>query len=188
MLLGPGVAGIAVVVVGGVLLGGWRRLGDQSAQVTFTALFALLLGGHQPTSYVTHRLIEVGIGVATGLAVNIAVFPPLQLRPAEHAIRRWAEDIACTLEVLADAAGDPDATARSWPQLDRKLTQAADHARGAVRGARESLRWNPRARVHQAVPRPDSAIPDYSQERGTARHLTCLAAEMIIGAGLDSDR
>jgi uncharacterized membrane protein YccC len=271
MLLGPGVAGIAVVVVGGVLLGGWRRLGDQSAQVTFTALFALLLGGHQPTSYVTHRLIEVGIGVATGLAVNIAVFPPLQLRPAEHAIRRWAEDIACTLEVLADAAGDPDATARSWPQLDRKLTQAADHARGAVRGARESLRWNPRAMVHQAVPRPDSAVldsleeltaqtraiawsllnypavgrpggiaasfaanygrmlhllapavrqladmrgrrppqgeerteaadcqrslenqaaqlPDYSQERGTAKHLTCLAAEMIIGAGLDSDR
>jgi hypothetical protein len=78
------------------------------------------------------------------------------------------QDIACTLEVLADAA--------------------ADHARGAVRGARRSLRWNPRARVHQAVPRPDSAIPDYSQERGTAKHLTCLAAEMIIGAGLDSDR
>src|SRR5689334_5766198 len=64
--------------------------GSQSPQVTFTALFALLLGGHQPFAYITHRMIDVGIGVATGVAVNILVFPPLQLRPAEHAIRQWA--------------------------------------------------------------------------------------------------
>jgi uncharacterized membrane protein YgaE (UPF0421/DUF939 family) len=132
VLLGPGVAGIAVIVFGGVLLSGWRRLGDQSAQVTFTALFVLLLGGHQPAHYVTHRLIEVGIGVATGLAVNIAVFPPLQLRPAEHAIRRWGERIACTLEVLAGAAFDPHSATQSWRQLDRQLTQAAEQGRAAV--------------------------------------------------------
>src|SRR5580700_6647251 len=48
ILLGPGVAGIAAIVLAGVLLASWRRLGDQSAQVTFTALFVLLLGGHQP--------------------------------------------------------------------------------------------------------------------------------------------
>lgn len=93
--------GIAVVVVTGVLLSGWRRLGDQGAQVTFTALFVLLLGGHQPLYYVAHRMTEVAIGVATGLAVTIAVFPPLQLRPAEHAVRRWAEDIATALEISA---------------------------------------------------------------------------------------
>src|SRR5215470_17524714 len=39
------------------------------------ALFALLLGGHQPFTYITHRMIDVGIGVATGLAVNVLVFP-----------------------------------------------------------------------------------------------------------------
>jgi uncharacterized membrane protein YccC len=164
VLLGPGVASIAVVVLGGILLGGWHRLGDQSAQVTFTALFVLLLGGHQPTSYVTHRMIEVGIGVATGLAVNISVFPPLQLRPAEHAIRRWGERIASTLEVLAEAADDPRRAAQSWPQLDRQLTQAAEQSGAAVRSARESLRWNPRAKVHQAVPRPDGAVLDSLQE------------------------
>jgi hypothetical protein len=53
MLLGPGIAGIAIVVVAGVLVSGWHRLGDQSPQVTFTALFALLLGGHQPVHYVS---------------------------------------------------------------------------------------------------------------------------------------
>ena len=62
MLLGPGIAGIAVVVIAGVLVSGWHRLGDQSAQVTLTALFALLLGGHQPVYYVTHRMVDLGIG------------------------------------------------------------------------------------------------------------------------------
>jgi hypothetical protein len=57
-LLGAGIAGIAVIVPAGVLLSGWRRLGDQAAQVTFTALFALLLGGDQPVHYITHRMIE----------------------------------------------------------------------------------------------------------------------------------
>ena len=71
--------------------------------MTFTALFALLLGGHQPYHYVTHRMVDVGIGVATGLAVNVLVFPPLQLRPAEHAIRQWGEDIARALEDLSNA-------------------------------------------------------------------------------------
>lgn len=176
MLLGPGVAGIAVIVLGGVLLGGWRLLGDQSAQVTFTALFVLLLGGHEPAHYVTHRLIEVGIGVAAGLAVNIAVFPPLQLRPAEHAIQRWGDRIALALELLADAADDPHVAAKSWSQLDRQLTLAAEQARVAVRDARDSLRWNPRARVHQAVPRPDAAVVDALEEltartRAIARSL-----------------
>ena len=182
MLLGPGVAGIAVIVLGGVLLSGWRRLGDQSAQVTFTALFTLLLGGHQPAHYVTHRLIEVGIGVATGLAVNIAVFPPLQLRPAEHAIRRWGERVASALEMLADAAADPHSATKSWPQLDRQLTLAAEQARVAVRNARESLRWNPRAWVHQAVPRPDGAVVD-SLEELTARTRAIALSLLDYPAG-----
>ena len=72
----------------GALASGWHRLGDQSPQVTFTALFALLLGGYQPVHYVTHRMVDVGIGLATGLAVDVLVFPPLQLRPADLAHRR----------------------------------------------------------------------------------------------------
>lgn len=89
--LGPSIAGIAIVVLAGMLVSGWQRLGDQSAQVTFTALFVLLLGGDQPLHYLTHRAVDVGIGLATGLAVNLLAFPPLQLRPAEHAIRQWGE-------------------------------------------------------------------------------------------------
>jgi len=35
-----------------------------------------------------------GIAVVIGLAVNVLVFPPLQLRPAEHAVRQWGDDLA----------------------------------------------------------------------------------------------
>lgn len=168
MLMGPGIPGIAVIVLAGVLLSGWHRLGDQGAQVTFTALFVLLLGGVQPLHYVTHRMIEVAIGVVTGLAVNMAVFPPLQLRPAEHAVRRWAEDIAGALELLADAATDPGHAGKLWPRHDQQLTMSAELTRSAVRNARDSLRWNPRTRGHQSVPRPDSAVTG-SLEKLTAQ-------------------
>ena len=181
MLLGPGIAGIAVVVIAGVLVSGWHRLGDQSAQVTLTALFALLLGGHQPVYYVTHRMVDLGIGVVTGLAVNVLVFPPLQLRPAEHAIRQWGDVIACALEDLSAVAADPDSDMRSWPRHDRQLTAAAEQARSSARHARESLRWNLRAKVERAVPRPDGAVLDSLEEltartRAVARSLPDIRA------------
>ncbi len=158
--LGPSLAGIGVVVLAGMLLGSWRLLGDQSMQVTFTALFALLLGGHQPLHYVTHRSVDVAIGVLTGLAINILIFPPLQLRPAEHAIRQWGCDIADALAFLATAADTPPASERIWRQHDRQLTVAADQARRAASQARESLRWNPRAKAERSVPRPDGTVVD----------------------------
>jgi uncharacterized membrane protein YccC len=197
VLLGPEMAAIAIVVIGGVLISGWQRLGDQGPQVTFTALFALLLGGHQPLHYVTHRMVDVGIGVATGLAVNVLVFPPLQLRPAEHAIRQWGESIARALEDLSAAAADLDADAdagagvKSWPRHDRQLSEAARRARTATRHARESLRWNPRARARRSVPRPDGAVLDSLEEltartRAVARSLPDLAAADRPGqAGAD---
>ena len=160
MGLGPSIAGIAVVVLAGMLVGGWQRLGDQSAQVTLTALFVLLLSGHQPLHYLTHRGVDVGIGVATGLAVNFLAFPPLQLRPAEHAIQRWGDDIAAALGDLAAAAASPGSSGRFWPRHDRELTAAAERARATARQARESLRWNPRAAVARSVPRPDGAVID----------------------------
>jgi uncharacterized membrane protein YccC len=182
MLLGPGTAGIAVIVLAGLLIASWRRLGDQSAQVTFTALFALLLGGHQPLHYVTHRMSEVAIGLITGLVINIAVFPPLQLRPAEHAVRQWGNDIADALEVLADTMAARGRDGRLWPQHDEQLSTSAEQAHAAVRRARESLRWNPRASASRQVPGPDGAVLGTLEElttrtRAVARSLPATTAE-----------
>ena len=179
VVLGPSIAGIVVIVLAGVVIGSWRRLGGQSTQVTFTALFVLLIGGYQPLHYLTPRLIDVGIGVVTGLAVNVLVFPPLQLRPAEHAVRQWGDDVAAALDDLADAAADRYSPGQSWPRHERRLSEAAEQARAAARNARESLRWNPRARVERAVPRPDGVVLD-SLEELTAR--TRAVARVLLDA------
>jgi hypothetical protein len=182
LVLGPSIAGIAVVVLAGVVIGSWRRLGGQSTQVTFTALFVLLIGGYQPLHYLDPRLIDVGIGVVTGLAVNVLVFPPLQLRPAEHAVRQWGADVAAALDDLASAAAGRYSPGKSWPQHERRLSEAAEQARAAARNARESLRWNPRARVERAVPRPDGVVLD-SLEELTAR--TRAVARVLMDAAGD---
>lgn len=52
ILIGPNLLGIAVVLVFAMMASGWRRLGGQSSQVAFTALFALLLGGPADTALV----------------------------------------------------------------------------------------------------------------------------------------
>ena len=88
--------------------------------------------------------------MVTGLAVNVLVFPLMQLRPAEHAVRQWGDDIAATLDDLASAAAGRYSPGKSWPQHERQLSEAAEQARAAARNARESLRWNPRARVERA--------------------------------------
>jgi uncharacterized membrane protein YccC len=137
LVLGPSIAGIAAVVPAGVVIGTWRRLGGQSTQVTFTALFVLLIGGYQPLRYLTPRLIDVGIGVVIGLAVNVLVFPPLQLRPAEYAVRQWGDDIAAALDDLAGAAAGRYSPGKSWPRHDRQLSGVAEQARAAARNAGE---------------------------------------------------
>ena len=167
MLLGPGIAGIAVVVIAGVLVSGWHRLGDQSPQVTFTALFALLLGGYQPVHYITHRMVEVGIGVATGLAVNVLVFPPLQLRPAAHAIRQWGNDIARALEDLTRYQGRR--RARPGPGVIRQgLRRAPAEPRRSRPPARRpanfpALRCADRRLRLPAPPRAGNSSPARSQ-------------------------
>jgi hypothetical protein len=121
--------------------------------------------------------------VVIGLVVNVLVFPPLQLRPAEHAVRQWGADIAAALDDLADAAAGQSSPGPSWPRHDRQLTGAAQQARAAARNARESLRWNPRARVERAVPRPDGVVLD-SLEELTAR-TRAIARVLLEAAAAD---
>jgi hypothetical protein len=141
-------------------------------------LFVLLLGGSQPLHYLTHRAVDVGIGVVTGLAVNLLAFPPLQLRPAEYAVRHWGQDIAAALRDLATLTASPGSPGHFWPRHERELTTAAERARAAARQARESLRWNPRAAVRRSVPRPDGAVIETldvvtARTRAIARLLIC---------------
>ena len=65
-----------------------------------------------------------------------------------------------------------------------QLSEAAEQARAAARNARESLRWNPRARVERAVPRPDGVVLD-SLEELTAR--TRAVARVLMEAAREDE-
>src|SRR5947209_15643381 len=100
--------------------------------------------------------------------------PPLRQRPAEHAIRQWGDDIVRALEDLGDASATRNPASVPGRGTTASSARRAQRARAATQHARESLRWNLRARAGRAVPRRDGAVLDSLEEltartRATAR-------------------
>ena len=113
-------------------------------------------------------MIDVGIGRGDRACGQCPGVPAAAASPSRACDQAMGNDIARALEDLSTVAADPDSGMQSWPRHDRQLTVAAEQARAAARHARESLRWNPRAKAERAVPRPDGAVID-SLEEPTAR-------------------
>lgn len=145
--IGPNVLGIAVVLALAMMASGWRRLGGQASQVAFTALFALLLGGHQAVEYTLPRLADVALGLAIGLIVNALVFPPLYLRRAEYAVDETRDALAEAMDALAGAVTDPQDGRAGWDEAEDRLRGVQEQARHAYEQGRDSMRANPRARL-----------------------------------------
>ncbi|GAA3742020.1 putative membrane protein YccC [Spinactinospora alkalitolerans] len=145
MLVGANTLGIAVTLLLALAVSSWRRLGDQSAQVSFTALFVLLFGGDQAWQYTVPRLADLGVGIAVGLIVNVAVYPPLYLRSADRVLAALGVDTAAALTELAQVVSDPERGWTTWSHRDDQMTRSARGARSAFDQAYESLHWNSRA-------------------------------------------
>ncbi|MEY9212212.1 FUSC family protein [Thermobifida halotolerans] len=160
---GPTALGIAVVVVVSLLVASLRALGDQSSQVSFTALFALLFGGHDVVSYVLPRLIDVGVGVVVGLGINALLFPPTHLGRAHRALQELRSDAAAATEALADSVADPEKGLTWWERWSDALHRSTRRARRACDDAKESVRGNPRAVLERHDPRPVLRLMDLSE-------------------------
>lgn len=146
LMIGATTLGIAAVLFVAMMIAGWRRLGDQAPQVAFTALFALLFGGHEVVRYVLPRLGDVMVGLVVGLAVNTMIFPPLYLRRGEYAVGEMRGALAEAMDVLADCFDAPDERRSAWQEHESSLLSIQDQARYAVEQGRASMRANPRAR------------------------------------------
>lgn len=145
-LLGQHVGTVAAVVGVGVLLGGWQRLGGGAGWLPTSALFVLLLGDQHPLAYVAGYAGLTLAGALVGLVV-IAMFPPLPLTPAGHALDRLRGVLADQLEDLAAGvrrgrAPSPD----EWRARVRTIDSLVSHARDAVHRVEEARRGNRIAR------------------------------------------
>lgn len=141
----PGVAGLALVVLVGVLLSGWRLLGDMGSWVPSAALFVLIIGGSDPVGYISAYVGLTLFGALVGVAVNLVV-PPLPLTPAERSLDRLRAATSEHLDALATAVRDDDAPVPP----DRALRTARADARAAVADAQEAARGNWTARHYRS--------------------------------------
>lgn len=140
---------VAAVVGLGVVIGGLPRMGAASDWVPMAALFVLVIGGQKADVFSAAYLIQMGVGVGIGFAVNWLILPPLRFQAISRAFIRQREALARQLEDMGEAMTEswpPDHA--EWAERDEHLSRTAREVRTAVQQAKESARANPRRRRH----------------------------------------
>lgn len=145
MLVGdPGIIAVALAVGLGVLVSGFRVLGEGHSWVPMVALFVLLLGGHNAEGYSFGYVTQMAVGIVIGLLVNFVVFPPLHFWDAERRIDEVNRVLAQHLDELADVLADGEPDTAAWDRQQERLDRAIADVRDRVAVAQESRRLNPR--------------------------------------------
>ncbi|ROP63245.1 hypothetical protein EDF24_0269 [Curtobacterium sp. PhB130] len=140
----PGILAVALAVGVGVLVGGFRILGEGSSWVSTAALFVLLVGGAHAEGYSLGYLVQMAVGVVVGLLVNFLVFPPLHFWDAEHRIDAVNDVLADHLDGLAAVMREGKRDEPAWDRQQDRLDRAIADVRSRVSIAHESRKINPR--------------------------------------------
>ena len=145
-LMGVDVWSVAVVLVVGLAIGALPWFEGQTTTIAATALIVITTGSANNDFMLLSRLADTGVGIAVGLVVNAAVWPPLRRRTAVAAMDALDDDIGRLLVEMAEELkkGVSETAVDAWVQRTRDLDDAIDHAWSLVRQASESARMNPR--------------------------------------------
>lgn len=125
----------------------WLR--DEGVAIATTAVFVLGSGFSEQAPLLGDRLLEVGVGVAVGVVVNMAVVPPLRDQQAARYVdstNRRMGDILISMADDQEHAWNTD-RAEAWMSETVSIDRELDSAWQIVRFARESARLNPRRHV-----------------------------------------
>lgn len=151
---------VLAVIVASLMLAWAFRLGPGSAnQIPISAMLVLAIGAQTP-EYAIDRILETIIGAVVGLAVNLAIVPPVLLQPAHLAVSKLLRETATVMEELAGALRTP----RPAGQLEALLSRARtlkglrDAAIDAIAQGEESLTLNPRRGRHRRVLERDTEL------------------------------
>jgi hypothetical protein len=179
--LSPSLPALALVVGGGVLVGGLRFLGEMRSYVPIVALFVLVIGGRHAWVYALAYVSLTLMGAVIGTAVSLAL-PALRLTQGRDAVHRLQNLLA---DQLADLAGGlRQATPpgpEDWRRRQRAVAPVVEQMRQAVLEAMDARRGNPRARFHGA---------ELDRQREVARALERVAVlvEDLIAMLVDTHR
>lgn len=143
-LFGVSALSLGLAVLVGLAAGSVRGLRSEATTAGATAIVVLTTGYSDDGGMLAARLLDVGIGVAVGLLVNLLVWPPLRDRGAAHQIDVIDDRIGELLcEIAAGLRGDEPPT-DEWIARTEALDGDIDEGWRVLGQARESGRLNPR--------------------------------------------
>ncbi|MDD7935372.1 FUSC family protein [Actinomycetospora straminea] len=193
LLTGQVVVGLVLVVLVGLLLGRLRVFGEHGHWVAVTALILVTQAGPAAGSPVDAlvRLVEIALGAAVGVVVNMLVLPPVYQRDASAALTGVTARLADLLRGVAASLREDqeprEDLVHDWLHRARGLDGEARRARDSVAWARESLRLNPLRRRRQS-PEPVAVLaPAADAVVEVAGHLVDLC-EAVVEAAEEQDQ
>ncbi len=163
---------LGLVVAASLVIGRLLHLGEHLLEVPISAMLVLAVGGAEGAAL--NRVYETLIGAVVGIAVNVAIAPPLYVQPAADALGELAERMAGFLRQLSDqlTAGWSRESADRMLDEARRLGDEVDRADESVARAQDSARLNPRAgRAREAMPRLRTALTGLEHAYVTIRNL-----------------
>lgn len=122
---------------------------DEGVAIATTAIFVLGSGFSEQQPLLLDRILEIALGVAVGIVVNLIVIPPLRDRQAVRyidSINRQMGDVLSDMSREFSQSWDTD-QAETWFEQTEDMSRELDTAWQSVRFARESRRANPRMAV-----------------------------------------
>ncbi|MGJ9405404.1 aromatic acid exporter family protein [Nesterenkonia aurantiaca] len=147
-LLGVSLWTFALALLVGVTAARISWIRDEGIAIATTAIFVLASGFDDQAPLLDDRILEVAVGVAAGLLVNLLIVPPLRDKQAGRYVDSINERMGSVLVSISQEFSDSWDTdkAEAWFQETEAMTQELNSAWTVVRFARESRRANPRAR------------------------------------------
>lgn len=146
----PNMWTVALVVGIGVLVAGLPRMGAGKDLIPTAALIVMLLGDQDPDGFSLGYFIQMLAGVAVGLIVNAAVFPPLHLTGAVNALAELRSTLSLQLADMSTAileSWPPKHT--EWSERGEGLSQLSRQVHEAVVLAQVSQRGNFRRKINR---------------------------------------
>jgi hypothetical protein len=202
--LGVNIWTYALALAVGMVAARIRWIRDEGVAIATTAIFVLSSGFTDQEPLLLDRLVEVGVGVLLGIAVNFLILPPLGDRQAARYVDSINRRLGGILVDMADEfsrSWDTD-NAEAWGREIESIDRETRAAWTYVSFARESRRANPRFLLRRhgvklRTPPPDGIVHDndYGEilsrlDEGIAhlRHLSRTLQEATYADGPWDDR
>lgn len=144
--LGVSVWTYALALLVGLIAARIQWIRDEGVAIATTAIFLLSSGFEDQEPLLGDRMIEVGLGVAVGVLVNLLVIPPLRDGQAARYVDSVNRRMGGVLVDMADEFAESWDTERAeaWIEAAGSMEYDTQSAWEFVRFARESRRANPR--------------------------------------------